>query len=137
MTSAEQKDSDDIKLIGEVRWGFKHSGYVSGLEKLGDKIGFSSWKRTGIDYSPVYWFCREVAIATRNSNNCQSDPREDAYELVQRNAMQSWKKGIEFKKLLLKDKDVKKYLSSKEIKKIFDLKYYLKNVDYIFKRVFG
>ena len=34
--------------------------------------------------------------------------REDAYELVQRNAMQSWKKGIEFKKLLLKDKDVKK-----------------------------
>jgi adenylosuccinate lyase len=63
--------------------------------------------------------------------------REDAYELVQRNAMQSWKKGIEFKKLLLKDKDVKKYLSSKEVKKIFDLKYYLKNVDYIFKRVFG
>ena len=63
--------------------------------------------------------------------------REDAYEIVQRNAMQSWKKGIEFKKLLLKDKDVKKYLSSKEIKKIFDLKYYLKNVDYIFERVFG
>ncbi len=63
--------------------------------------------------------------------------RENAYELVQRNAMQSWKKGIEFKKLLLKDKDVKKHLSSKEIKKIFDLKYYLKNVDYIFERVFG
>ena len=63
--------------------------------------------------------------------------REDAYELVQRNAMQSWKKGIEFKKLLLKDKDVKKYLSTKDIKKIFDLKYYLKNVDYIFERVFG
>jgi adenylosuccinate lyase len=63
--------------------------------------------------------------------------REDAYAVVQRNAMQSWKKGIEFKKLLLKDKDVKKHLSSKDIKKIFDLKYYLKNVDYIFKRVFG
>ena len=43
--------------------------------------------------------------------------REDAYELVQRNAMQSWKKGIEFKKLLLNDKEVKKHLSSKEIKK--------------------
>jgi len=63
--------------------------------------------------------------------------REDAYEIVQRNAMQSWKKGIEFKKLLLNDKDVKKHLSSKDIKKIFDLKYYLKNVDYIFNRVFG
>ncbi|MDP3111751.1 MAG: adenylosuccinate lyase [Thermodesulfovibrionales bacterium] len=62
--------------------------------------------------------------------------REDAYALVQRNAMKSWQSGIEFKKLLLKDKDIKKYLKSKDIEKIFDLKYYLKNVDYIFKRVF-
>ncbi len=63
--------------------------------------------------------------------------RENAYDLVQRNAMKSWKTGVQFKKLLLKDKEVKKYLSEKEIKNIFDLKYYLKNVDYIFKRVFG
>ncbi len=63
--------------------------------------------------------------------------RENAYTVVQRNAMKSWSKGIEFKKLLLKDKDIKKYLKSKDIEKIFDLKYYLKNVDYIFKRVFG
>lgn len=62
--------------------------------------------------------------------------REDAYALVQRNAMKSWRSGIEFKKLLLKDRDVKKYLKAKDIEKIFDLKYYLKNVDYIFKRVF-
>ena len=62
--------------------------------------------------------------------------REDAYALVQRNAMKSWQSGMEFKKLLLKDRDVKKYLKSKDIQKIFDLKYYLKNVDYIFKRVF-
>ncbi|MDO9289122.1 MAG: adenylosuccinate lyase [Thermodesulfovibrionales bacterium] len=62
--------------------------------------------------------------------------REDAYALVQRNAMKSWQSGMEFKKLLLKDKDIKKYLKSKDIEKIFDLKYYLKNVDYIFKRVF-
>ncbi len=62
--------------------------------------------------------------------------REDAYALVQRNAMKSWQSGMEFKKLLLKDRDVKKYLKSKDIEKIFDLKYYLKNVDYIFRRVF-
>lgn len=62
--------------------------------------------------------------------------REDAYALVQRNAMKSWQSGIEFKKLLLKDRDVKKYLKAKDIEKIFDLKYYLKNVDYIFRRVF-
>lgn len=63
--------------------------------------------------------------------------REDAYSIVQRNAMKSWKSGIEFKKLLLKDKEVKKHLTAKEIENIFDLDYYLKHVDYIFKRVFG
>jgi adenylosuccinate lyase len=63
--------------------------------------------------------------------------RENAYDMVQRNAMKSWKTGIQFKKLLLKDKEVKKYLAAKEIENIFDLGYYLKNVDYIFQRVFG
>ena len=62
--------------------------------------------------------------------------REDAYTIVQRNAMKSWRDGVGFKKLLLKDKDVKKYLKPEVIEKIFDLKYYLKNVDYIFRRVF-
>jgi len=63
--------------------------------------------------------------------------RDDAYDIVQRSAMRSWKEGIEFKKILLKDKEVKKYLMAKEIDEIFDLSYYLKNVDYIFRRVFG
>jgi adenylosuccinate lyase len=63
--------------------------------------------------------------------------RENAYDIVQRNAMKSWKTGAQFRKLLLKDKEVKKYLTAKEIENIFDLKYYLKNVDYIFTRVFG
>jgi adenylosuccinate lyase len=62
--------------------------------------------------------------------------REDAYDIVQRNAMKSWKTGVQFRKLLLRDKEVKKYLTAKEIEKIFDLEYYLRNVDYIFKRVF-
>jgi adenylosuccinate lyase len=63
--------------------------------------------------------------------------RESAYSIVQRDAMKSWKAEVQFKKLLLKDKEVKKYLTSKDIVNIFDLKYYLKDVDYIFKRVFG
>jgi adenylosuccinate lyase len=63
--------------------------------------------------------------------------RDAAYDIVQRNAMASWKDEIAFKRVLLKDKEVKKYLTSKEITDIFDLKYYLKNVDYIFTRVFG
>jgi adenylosuccinate lyase len=63
--------------------------------------------------------------------------REDSYRLVQRNAMRSWQSGQDFLKLLLKDRDIKKYLGSAELKELFGLDYYLKNVDYIFKRVFG
>lgn len=63
--------------------------------------------------------------------------RDDAYEIVQRNAMQSWKTAVQFKKLLSKDKEVRRYLTVKEIDNIFDVEYYLKNVDYIFTRVFG
>ena len=63
--------------------------------------------------------------------------REQAYSIVQADAMKSWKEGTEFKKILLKDKEVKKYLTAQEISEIFDLGYYLKHVDYIFRRVFG
>jgi adenylosuccinate lyase len=63
--------------------------------------------------------------------------REDAYALVQKNAMMSWKTRKPFKGLLAKDKDVKKLLSAKELDRIFELKQYFRNVDYIFKRVFG
>lgn len=63
--------------------------------------------------------------------------REDAYSLVQKNAMKSWKERKDFKGLLLKDKEIKKHLPSKEIDNIFNLKHYFKNIDYIFDRVFG
>ncbi|MBA4372507.1 MAG: adenylosuccinate lyase [Thermodesulfovibrio sp.] len=63
--------------------------------------------------------------------------REDAYSLVQKNAMMSWKTRKEFKTLLLKDKVIRKYLTVKELEDVFDLKHYLRNIDYIYKRVFG
>lgn len=62
--------------------------------------------------------------------------RDRAYRLVQRNAMQVWEKGGDFKALLKKDKDIKKSLSAKEIDRAFDQKHHLRNVDKIFKRVF-
>jgi adenylosuccinate lyase len=63
--------------------------------------------------------------------------REDAYRLVQRNAMPVWRGEGDFLQLLKKDADVKKYLSDAEIEEQFDLGYHLKHVDTIFKRVFG
>lgn len=62
--------------------------------------------------------------------------RDTAYQIVQRNAMKSWEEGLDFKELIKKDKDVKKLLTEKEIESAFDIDYYLKNVDFIFKRVF-
>ena len=62
--------------------------------------------------------------------------REEAYKLVQKNAMQSWEKGKDFLMLLKKDKEISKLLSVTEIDKAFKLKTQYKNIDRIFKRVF-
>ncbi len=62
--------------------------------------------------------------------------RETAYRYVQRNAMDVWKHGGDFKDLLTQDPDIRKSLSAKEIDGCFDLSHTLKRVDYIFTRVF-
>ncbi|PIQ96210.1 MAG: adenylosuccinate lyase [Nitrospinae bacterium CG11_big_fil_rev_8_21_14_0_20_56_8] len=62
--------------------------------------------------------------------------REEAYRLVQRNAMQVWEKGGDFLERLKKDKDVARHLSGRDLEKEFNLKSQLKNIDRIFKRVF-
>ncbi|MFA5156843.1 MAG: adenylosuccinate lyase [Candidatus Omnitrophota bacterium] len=61
--------------------------------------------------------------------------RPKAYDLVQRQAMKSWKENLDFKKLLSQDKDVSRLLSPSELNKIFNLDYYLRNVNKIFKNV--
>jgi adenylosuccinate lyase len=63
--------------------------------------------------------------------------REDAYSLVQRNAMPVWRGEGNFLALLKQDPDVKKALSDAELEALFDLGYHLKNVDFVFTRVFG
>jgi adenylosuccinate lyase len=63
--------------------------------------------------------------------------RDDAYAVVQRNAMRAWRGDGEFLKLLKADKDVAKVLSAQDLEALFDLGYHLKHVDAIFERVFG
>jgi adenylosuccinate lyase len=63
--------------------------------------------------------------------------REDAYRMVQRNAMKIWRDGGNFLSLLNADKDVRKHLNEAELKENFDLGYHFKHVDTIFERVFG
>jgi adenylosuccinate lyase len=64
-------------------------------------------------------------------------PREDAYRVVQKNAMKVWSGEHEFLSLLKADPEVTKVLTPKEIEANFDLGFHLKHVDTIFKRVFG
>ncbi len=67
--------------------------------------------------------------------------REDAYHLVQRNAMRvidggsTSGKGIDFKELIRNDQDIRGYLSLQEIDDCFDLDKYLKNINVVFKRL--
>ncbi len=63
--------------------------------------------------------------------------REEAYSLVQRNAMPVWRGEGDFLTLLKADVDVRKYMSEAELEEKFDLVYHFKQVDTIFNRVFG
>jgi adenylosuccinate lyase len=63
--------------------------------------------------------------------------REDAYRIVQTNAMKVWMEGADFLSLLKADKMVTGKLSDAELAEIFDLGYHTKNVDRIFARVFS
>ena len=61
--------------------------------------------------------------------------RTKAYDLVQKAAMQTWKGTGNFKDNLLSIPGPARYLSAKELDKIFDLDFYLRNVSKIFKKV--
>jgi len=75
---------------------------------------------------------RVLLALTQNGVN-----REDAYRLVQRNAMKVWAGEGDFMGLLKADPDVTAALSKAEIEARFDMGYHTKHVDTIFKRVFG
>lgn len=62
--------------------------------------------------------------------------REDAYSAVQKEAMKVWKDGGNFIDLILQNKYIMSHIKPDTVKESFDLKYYTRNVDTIFKRVF-
>ena len=63
--------------------------------------------------------------------------REEAYAIVQRNAMRSWQEGIEFREMLMKDAEVISRLNPDDLTAAFQIQNFLKHVDFIFNRVFG
>ena len=63
--------------------------------------------------------------------------REDAYRMVQAHAMRAWKEGLDFRQLVLNDKEITGRVPAKQLEHAFDLKRQLRNIDKIFARVFG
>jgi adenylosuccinate lyase len=63
--------------------------------------------------------------------------REEAYQLVQSQAMKVWRENVDFQTLIRNDARISEVLSKEKIKEIFDLNYHLKYINDIFDRVFG
>lgn len=63
--------------------------------------------------------------------------REDAYRLVQRNAMKVWREQADFLTLLSEDSEVSAALGTEQLAELFDLGYHTKHVDTLFQRIFG
>ena len=61
--------------------------------------------------------------------------REDAYVIVQRNAMRGWDYGEDFRKLVKSDQEVSPYLTIEELEDLFDYGYYTRYVDHTFERL--
>jgi len=62
--------------------------------------------------------------------------REDAYRMVQQHAMRAWKEDLNFRDLVLKDKEIARKVPRRQVEHAFDLKRQLRNIDKIFVRVF-
>ena len=63
--------------------------------------------------------------------------REDAYRVVQKNAMETWHEGGSYLERLIADEDIAKHLSADQLEALFDLNQHFGKVDMIFERVFG
>jgi adenylosuccinate lyase len=67
----------------------------------------------------------------------QGAQRKDAYEAIQRNAMEAWKGGTGFQELVAKDPLITRYLNASQIEACFNPQYYLRHLNRIYERVFG
>ncbi|MBI5664151.1 MAG: adenylosuccinate lyase [Nitrospirae bacterium] len=102
------------------------TGILKGLQVYPERMKENIGKSYGL-------FCSQRVLLKLTEKGMS---REDAYSLVQKAAMESWKQRTHFKDLLKKEPSITKYLPAKDIDALFDFKFYTKHVDYIFKRVF-
>jgi len=87
--------------------------------------------RRNIELTQGLIFSQRVLIALINKGL----PREEAYKMVQDNAMKAWQQGKDFLSLLEADRRITAHLSKAELTSLFDYGYYLKHVDEVFERL--
>ncbi len=114
---------DSIELI--VYMLRKLSFIIKNLNIYKDNIEKNIWLTNGLVFSQKIL----ITLLDKGAN------REEAYNIVQENAMEAWQKGGNFKEKIENDKRIKKYINKEELKSLFDPKSYLKNEEKIFKRV--
>jgi adenylosuccinate lyase len=103
------------------------TGIIQGLVVYPERMRTNMERLGGLIHS------QRVLLALTNAGVS----REDAYRLVQRNAMKVWQENKDFLTELLADPDVRRALPEDVIRDQFDLGYHTKHVDDIFARVFG
>lgn len=110
--------------------------YILELTKkvLKDLVVYPQNMLKNMDKSKGLYFSSKVLVALVEKGLS----RDQAYNIVQRNALKAWDtEGMMFKDALLSDPEVMSKLSQAEIDNIFKVEEFLKNIDYIYKRVFG
>jgi adenylosuccinate lyase len=104
------------------------------INVLKDLVVYPENMKKNMDKSKGLYFSSKVLVALVEKGLS----RDQAYDIVQRNAMKAWDtENLMFKDALLQDPEVMSYLSKEELDKIFDVNEFLRNIDYIYNRVFG
>jgi adenylosuccinate lyase len=89
--------------------------------------------RRNLEATQGLWASQRVLLALTEAGF----GRQQAYELVQRNAMRAWTERRPLRQLLEADPDVTAHLPAARLAELFDLGYHMQHVDVIFERVFG
>lgn len=100
---------------------------LDGLQVYPENLEKNIWITNGLIFSQKVMLC----VVGKGYK------REDAYEIVQRNAMRSWKEKTSFKKLLSQDRELMSIIDEKELEECFDIEKDLRNIERIFDRVFA
>jgi adenylosuccinate lyase len=124
-SSAERVIAPDSTILVDFMLT-RLEGVISGLDVFPERM------KQNMDLSLGLWASQDVMLALIKKGMA----REDAYRVVQAEAMRAWKEKMNFLELLNKCGEITDKLSKKELEAVFDLARHTAHVEEIFKRVF-